>query len=207
MGDLRFPALWLFLLGSTFILGIVRSRLRLRRVEQDWATLVQFHNLLRNVASTWGRDAASGKRLFELAVAIEASLDPALGVPHLAELVPALETAQAAGRGLGRDASELDQAIRNRVIEADRILEERRRAARKTTQSAGRMFLSGVAGWLLLPLWPFEQFGILRHGRMLEIERSLLFQGLLGVACFMLLAGSWLAGKQVLSVVGRLREP
>ncbi|MGH7725467.1 MAG: hypothetical protein ACREOU_08560 [Candidatus Eiseniibacteriota bacterium] len=198
---LRFPALWLFFLGVTFIFGILRSRLRVRRVEKDWATLVQFNNVLRHVESSWGRNDAAGKSLFELAVEIEVSLDPPADTPNLAVLVPALETAQASGQALGRQASELDHAIRTRLIEADRILAERRREARKVAQSIPRMFLSGIAGWLTLPLLPFERIGILRHGRVLELEGSLLFQALLGVGCFLMLVGTWLAGSRLLSVL------
>ncbi len=204
LADVALPALWLFLLGFLLTLGIVRTRRGRHDVRDDWNRLVRFSDRLKVLEATAGLDAPARIECAALARALDEFLDPPYENLTLEQLVDRFDP-QGHPWGVGSDvAFATGQALRVRVLQIDRELQVRMKAGARSSGHVGTVFLAGVGGVLGAPLEVARRFGLLQRLTARRVEASPWFHAALGVALFVVAAGSVFVGLRVWTVLARL---
>lgn len=191
--DLAFPALWLFLLGLLLTLGVFRMRRARLDVRDDWTRLIRFHDVLRTVEATRGRDEAARLELLALARALDNAVEPPEGRPALGRQVEAFDPRGAAADMTLDQAHALGEGMRRDVVAVDRALQERMKASTRQQGNFARVFLAGTGGVLLLPLMAARAVGLVERPAERRVESSLWFHAAVGVVVFIVLVGSGFA--------------
>jgi len=199
VSSVAFPALWFFLLGFLLALGVVRTYRERHDLRDDWSRLMRLHDALIRVEATGGRDGDALLELRALSEAIDESVPPPPGRPELLAQVDKI----APGQVPGAEIRATVLALRQDILAADRTLQERMRRQAKSQGSAGRLFLAGVGGVLLVPLDVAGTLGLVRRYFARRVEQSLWFHAALGVVLFIVLAGTVYAVVTAVQVVPR----
>lgn len=199
-----FPALWLFILGLVLTLGVFRMRRARLDLRDDWNRLIRFHDALKKVEATRGRDEPARVELLALARALDEAVEPAEGRPALGPQVERFDPGGPAGPLMSEEAQALGAALRRDVVAVDRVLQERMKAGTREQGHLGRVFLAGAGGILLLPLMGARRLGLVERLTARRVEASLWFHAALGVVVFVVLAGTVFAALAVGRVVTRL---
>ncbi len=197
-----FPAVWFFVLGVVLAFGVLRTYRERHDVTTDWNELLRFHEALTRVEATGGRDGAALLDLRALAEALDDSVAPEPGRPGLASQAARIDP----GKNPGADARAAVIGLRQDVLAVDRALQARMRTQAKSQGNAGRLFLAGVGGVLLLPLDLANFLGLVRRYTVRRLEQSLWFHAALGVILFALLVGTVFAAIATARVLPRLLE-
>jgi len=202
--EIALPALWLFLLGFLLALGIVRARRARHDARDDWNRLVRFSDRLKMVEATGGLDADSRIECAALARALDEFLDP----PHenltLSMLMERFDP-QGHPWGVGTDVARATaEALRVRVLQIDREIQARMKHTARTSGRVGPVFLAGVGGVLVAPLEVARRSGMLQRLTARRVEASPWFHAAMGVALFVVAAGTVFVGQRVWQTLARL---
>ncbi len=204
LDDVALPALWLFLLGFLLSLGIVRTRRAHDDVRDDWNRLVRFSDRLKMVEATGGLDEPARIECAALARALDEFLDPPYEDLTLATLMDRFDP-QGHPWGVGSDVTfATGQALRVRVLQIDRELQGRMKAGVRSADNVGKVFLAGVGGVLVAPLEVARRAGLLQRLTARRVEASPWFHAALGVALFLVAAGTVFVGLRAWKVLGRV---
>ncbi|MEO6461535.1 MAG: hypothetical protein ABIP29_00485, partial [Candidatus Eisenbacteria bacterium] len=183
-------------------LGILRVHRGRHDLRDDWNRLVRFSGALTRIEATGGRDGTALLELRALAEALDDTASPGPGRPALAEQVARFD------RGTHPEAARhaIAAALRTDILGVDRALQERMRTQARTQGHAGRLFLAGASGILLLPLETARLLGLVQRLTTRRVEGSLWFHAALGVVLFAVLAGTVFAVLAAWKAVHRLLE-
>lgn len=200
--DATFPALWFFVLGFVLALGVFRAHRERHDVRDDWNRLMRLHAALSRIEVTGGRDGEALLELRALAEALDESIPPPRGRPELSAQVAHVTPDRVSDAELRATLS----GLRQDVFAADATLQARMKRHAHSQGHAGRLFLAGVGGVLLVPLETAGALGLVRRYFARKVERSLWFHGALAIVLFVLLAGTVLATIEASRVLSRALE-
>lgn len=195
--DAAIPALWLFLLGFLLTLGIIRARRARHDVRDDWNRLVRFSQQLTVLEATGGSDETVRVECAALGRALDEFLDPPYESLTLAALVDRFSPHGQPWGVSADDSRATGEALRVRVIQIDRELQRRMKESERAAGHVGRVFLVGIGGVLVAPLEVARACGLLTRLTTRRVEASPWYHASLGIAIFIVVAGSALVAHRL----------